>query len=38
MVFLAKVKLQSQAERIVGAGLIPTYVVAKETGQEQSLP
>ena len=36
MVFLAKVKLQSHAERIVGDGLVPTHVVAEESGQEQS--
>lgn len=36
MIFPAKVKLQSQTERIVGAGLVSTHVVAKESGQEQS--
>jgi hypothetical protein len=38
MVFLAKVKLQSQAERIVGIGLVPANVVAKESEQGQLPP
>jgi hypothetical protein len=38
MVFLAKVKVQSQAERIVGAGFVPAHVFAEESRQALIAP